>query len=135
MGAHEAAAFVPTAPPPPPPVAPPPPPPPSAGVLADTVRPLVGVRAGTAGRCVTSGSTTIRITASDARLRRVTVSINGRRIRVSSRGRLTIRVPAGSLRIGRNRVLVIAVDNSGNRRAVRRTIFRCRRAAPPRFTG
>ena len=66
---------------------------------------------------------------------RVTVSLDGRRIRTTSRGSFRVRVPVGGLRPGSHRLTVVAIDAAGNR--TRRTFrFRvCAARRAPRFTG
>jgi hypothetical protein len=64
----------------------------------------------------------IRVVAT-ARARKVTLYLDGRRIRKTDAHRFTARIPARSLRPGRHRLKAIARDGRG-RAAVRRTRFR-----------
>ena len=73
--------------------------------------------------------------SSSSRVTRVTVALDGRRIRTSRRGSFTVRVPVNRLRPGRHRLRIVATDAAGNRTA--RTVrFRvCASRRGPRFTG
>ena len=65
---------------------------------------------------------------------RVTVSLDGRRIRTTRSGSFRVRVPAGRLRPGRHRLTVVATDAAGLR--TRRTFeFRVCASRNPTFTG
>jgi hypothetical protein len=72
-------------------------------------------------------------------LRRVTVALDGRRIRSTRRGRFTLNLNARGLRAGRHTLRIVATDTAGGRRVVTRRFTRCarraQRRAVPRFTG
>ena len=77
-----------------------------------------------------------QITAvTDTSVRRVTVSLDGRRIRSTTAGSFRVRVPVRRLRAGRHRLTVVATDAAGNR--TRHTFrFRvCPARRGPSFTG
>ena len=100
--------------------------PPSPCRRPDLWRPRVRVRGVPRRRCARR-SFVARVRAIDhGGLRRVRVALDGRRLRLGTRSRQRVRVPARGLRPGRHRLEVTAVDLAGNRttRAVRFT--RCR---------
>ena len=67
--------------------------------------------------------------------RRVTVSLDGRRIRTTSSGSFRLRVPTRGLRRGIHRLRVVATDAAGNR-TIRTFRFRvCAAQRRPTFTG
>ena len=88
-------------------------------------------------RACASRTVRVRVRASSASvsaLSRVTVSLDGRRIRTTSRGSFTVRVPTRGLRRGTHRLTIVATDAAGNR--TRRTFrFRVCAARAPTFTG
>ncbi|MEA2482546.1 MAG: phospholipase [Thermoleophilaceae bacterium] len=61
-----------------------------------------------------------------ARLRSVTVKLNGRTVRHTTHGRIVLRIPAAHLREGRNRIQVIAIDAAGRVTTHRAGFTRCR---------
>jgi hypothetical protein len=68
----------------------------------------------------------VRIAERWSGLRRARLSLDGRRLLVTRKKRLTRRIRAGRLRPGRHRLTVIARDNAGNR-SVKKARFRtCR---------
>jgi hypothetical protein len=71
-----------------------------------------------------------------ARMRRVTVFLDGKLIKRSTRKQFSVWVSVIGLRAGRNTIRVVAVDRRGRRDVASRTFRRCARAAPsPDFTG
>lgn len=89
-------------------------------------------------RCIRSNfRTRVRIRAA-AGVRRVRVTLNGRRLVTTRRSNFAVRVPARRLRAGRHRLTVVVRDRNGRRARVSRTFRRCPRPAqqrPPVFTG
>lgn len=79
-----------------------------------------------------------RVLVSDtSRLRSGQLAVDGRRRRTTAVKRYSVRIAVQGLSAGRHVLRVVAVDRSGNRRAVERVFRRCARSrpAPPRFTG
>jgi hypothetical protein len=71
-----------------------------------------------------------------SRLRRLVITLDGRRIARTTRKNFTVRIGAASMRSGRHTLRVLAVDRAGNRRVATRSFLRCARQAPaPVFTG
>ena len=69
-------------------------------------------------------------------MRRVTVFLDGKQIKRSTRKRFSVWVRVTGLRAGRNTIRVVAVDRRGRRDVASRSFRRCARAAPsPSFTG
>jgi uncharacterized repeat protein (TIGR01451 family) len=69
-------------------------------------------------------------------VRRVSVFLDGRRIKRTTTNLFAVRINARRLRPGRHRIRVVAIDRAGNRRTLTRVFARCaqvRRA--PSFTG
>lgn len=122
-------------------IVPPPPPtittPSTPAATRDTRRPRVSVAA--VRGC--SASRRLRVPVRIAErggIRSVTVTLDGRRIARTRKTRFTLTINARRLRPGRHRLRIVAVDASGNRTTVNRTIARCaQRVAPraPSFTG
>jgi ice-binding like protein len=78
----------------------------------------------------------LRIRARDPDgIRRVTVFLDGERIKRTTRGRFLVWIRAARLDAGRHTIRVVAVDRDGNRRVKERTFKRCARPAVPVFTG
>jgi hypothetical protein len=87
--------------------------------------------------CTASASVRVPVRINE-RVRRVVVSLDGRRLRSTSRRRFVLRINARRLRAGRHALRIVATDRAGNRTVVRRTLVRCAQAAPqqvPHFTG
>lgn len=71
-----------------------------------------------------------------ARLRRVSVFLDGKLIKQTSSRRFSVWIGVRGLRVGRNTIRVVAVDREGRRDVASRSFRRCARAAPsPDFTG
>jgi len=87
-------------------------------------------------RCTDTGfKATFRI-HSERRMRRVSVYLDGRPIKRSTRKRFTVWIRVVGLRAGRNTITVVAVDRRGRHGVASRSFRRCARAAPsPDFTG
>jgi hypothetical protein len=117
--------------------APTPGPAPAPGPAArpDVTGPRVRI-SGVAGGCV-ARNFTARVRVSDSSgIRSVSVFLDGRRVRRTSRTRFSLRIEVRGLRVGRHRIRVVAVDRAGNRRVRTRSFRRCAPALPaPRFTG
>jgi hypothetical protein len=102
-------------------------------------RPTVRV-AGVRTRCVrTSFKASFRIAvASGVRLTSARLTVDGRRVRSTTRRRFSVRVNVRRLRAGRHRLRLVATDSAGNRTVVNRRFTVCARPAQraaPRFTG
>jgi streptogramin lyase len=105
---------------------------------AQTRRPTARV-AGVPSTCVRgSFNARIRIRAA-GELRRVRVTLNGRRVMSTRRKSFSVRIPARTLRSGRYRLRVVATDSLGRTVRITRTFRRCARPAQqrevPTFTG
>jgi len=71
-----------------------------------------------------------------ARLRRVTVFVDGQPVKRSTRKQFSVWISVVGLRAGRNTIRVVAVDRRGRRDVASRSFRRCARAVPsPDFTG
>jgi hypothetical protein len=75
-----------------------------------------------------------------AGVRSVRVSLDGKRIKSSTKSRFTVFINARKLKPGRHRLTVTVIDQAGRRRTITRRFARCaqaepRRRAAPRFTG
>jgi Calx-beta domain-containing protein/Big-like domain-containing protein len=106
----------------------------------DVAKPKVGV-AGVRRACVSSSTVNVRfsITAA-AGIKSVTVSLDGKRVAKTTKGRFTVSVKTGKLKAGRHTLTAVAIDNRGQKTTVHKTIARCAAAKPkartgPRFTG
>jgi hypothetical protein len=73
--------------------------------------------------------------ASQAKLKRVDVTIDGHRVKRTKRRRFSVQVSVRDLKPGMHVLRVVATD-SGNRKTTLRRLFRrCRPPAQPAFTG
>ena len=87
-------------------------------------------------RACVSRSFRVRVRSdSAAQPQRVTVSLDGRRIRTTGSGSFLVRVPANRLRPGRHRLTVVATDAAGNRTTRTFTFRVCAARRGPRFAG
>jgi hypothetical protein len=100
---------------------------------ADSERPRIRVRGVPQGCAPRSFRARVRV-RDDSRLRRVRVSLDGRRVRTTKRRSFRVRVHAARLRPGRHRLAVVAADVAGNRAGKGVSFRRCR-AGRPRFVG
>lgn len=98
---------------------------------ADSERPRIRVRGVPQGCAPRSFRARVRV-RDDSRLRRVRVTLDGRRVRTTRRGSFRVRVRAA--RLGRHRLSVVAADVAGNRAGKSVSFRRCR-AGRPRFVG
>jgi hypothetical protein len=111
-----------------------------AGGTKPNVR-IFGVPGGpTAGRargaCTDAGFRAKFRVRSSGRLRRVTVFVDGKLIKRSTRKQFSVWVSVVGLRAGPSTIRVVAVDRRGRRDVATRTFRRCARAVPsPDFTG
>lgn len=103
---------------------------------------IVGVPGGSAvGRgpgapCVDRGFRARFKIDGPARMRMVSVFLDGKLIKQSSSKRFSVWVSVHGLRVGRNTIRVVAVDREGRRDVASQSFRRCARAAPnPDFTG
>lgn len=85
----------------------------------------------------TTRNFTARVRVRDrAGIKSVSVYIDGRLVKRTSRTRFTVRINVRGLRVGRHRMTVIARDRAGNRSVKRRSFGRCAISlVVPRFTG
>jgi predicted outer membrane repeat protein len=133
IGAYEVPPPPPT--PPAPPVQPTPPPVPPTPPQKPTVS-VAGVRRA----CVsTAFNLRFRISA-PAGVKSVTVKLDGRRIRSTTKSGFTLKIDSKRLKAGRHQLTISAVDKTGRTTTTRRTFSVCRAAKPrrhaaPRFTG
>jgi Ice-binding-like len=73
---------------------------------------------------------------SEARMRNVSVYLDGKLIKQSTDKQFSVWISVVGLRAGRNTIRVVAVDRRGRRDVASRSFRRCARAAPsPDFTG
>ena len=87
-------------------------------------------------RCTDAGFKAKFRIHSERRMRRVSVYLDGRPIKRSTRKRFTVWIRVVGLRAGRNTITVVAVDRRGRHGVASRSFRRCARAAPsPDFTG
>jgi hypothetical protein len=106
----------------------------------DFAKPAVGV-AGVRRACTSSSTVHVRFTINAAAgLKRVTVTLDGKRVASTTKSRFTITVHTKKLKAGRHTITAVALDNKGQKTTVRKTIARCAAATPkrkaaPRFTG
>ncbi len=108
--------------------------PPGPAASPDVTRPRVTV--GLPGGCPTRNFTARVRVGDSSGIRRVSVFLDGRRVRRTSRTRFSLRIEVRGLRVGRHRIRVVAVDRAGNRRVRTRSFRRCALAlTAPRFTG
>jgi hypothetical protein len=107
---------------------------PNARIVGVPGGPRVG--RGPGAPCVNRGfRARIRVGGS-ARMRRVSVFLDGKLIKRTSRKRFSAWIRVRGLRAGRNTIRVVAIDRRGRRDVVSRSFRRCARAAPsPDFTG
>src|SRR5665811_317444 len=95
-----------------------------------------GGRSGRRAPCTDSGFRARFRIHSRVRMRRVSVYLDGKPIKRSTRKRFSVWVRVVGLRAGRNTIRVVAVDRRGRRDVASRSFRRCARAAPrPNFTG
>jgi hypothetical protein len=103
-------------------------------------KPKVGV-AGVRRACVSSSRVHVRFSiTAPAGIKSVTVSLDGKRVARTTKGRFTVTVKTGKLKAGRHTLTAVAIDNRGQKTTVHKTIARCAAAKPrhqtgPRFTG
>jgi len=101
----------------------------------DVAKPKVGV-AGVRRACVSSGTVHVRFSiTAPAGIKSVTISLDGKRVARSTKGRFTVAVKTGKLKSGRHTLTAVAIDNRGQKTTVRKTIARCAAAKPRRHTG
>jgi hypothetical protein len=104
-----------------------------AGVGAATAPPTVRVT-GLPSRCSYSGFT-IRVRARGTGIKRVSVKVDHRYVRRTTRARFGMRVKTFRLRAGRHRIRVGTVDSAGRRASQTRIFRRCSRGVSPAFAG
>ena len=85
----------------------------------------------------TTRNFTARVRVGDrAGIKSVSVYIDGRLVKRTSRTRFSVRINVRGLSVGRHRITVIARDRAGNRSVKRRSFGRCAISlAVPQFTG
>ena len=95
-----------------------------------------GASAGRGATCTDRGFKARFRIHSERRMRRVSVYLDGRPIKRTTRKRFTVWIRVVGLRAGRNTIRVVAVDRRGRHGVASRSFRRCARAAPsPDFTG
>ena len=103
--------------------------------------PKVGV-AGVRRACV-SKAFRIRLnvaTSSSLAVKRVTVKLDGKKVKTTTKSKFRLRINSKKLKAGRHRLTITAVDAAGGVTTIRRTFSVCKAAKPrrhvaPRFTG
>jgi Tol biopolymer transport system component len=114
-------------------------PPPPAG-CTHACGPKVSV-AGVRRACLARKTLNLRVHVGGAnKLRSVTVSLDGKRLRKTTHRRFTLKLKLTGLKPGRHRLRIVAVDSAGKKVTLKRTVARCAAAKPrhraaPRFTG
>lgn len=73
--------------------------------------------------------------ASAARLRSVVVTIDGKRVKRTTRKRFSVRVSVRHLKPGTHVLRIVATDSGGRKTTLRQLFQRCRVRAQPSFTG
>lgn len=107
---------------------------PNARIVGVPGGPRVGQ--GPGAPCVDRGFRARFRVGGSARIRRVSVFLDGKLIKQSSSKRFSVWVSVQGLRVGRNTIRVVAVDREGRRDVTSQSFRRCARAAPnPDFTG
>jgi Bacterial Ig domain len=118
------------------PPCPPPPPPPAAKDSKAPSGSVAGVR-----RACVAKSLRVRISSTDASgVASVRVTLDGKRVKSTSKARFTLRINAKKLKSGRHRLSILITDKAGNQRRITRRFSVCaatkpRRKSAPRFTG
>jgi hypothetical protein len=97
--------------------------------------------AGVRRACVSSSSVAVRFTVrAPGKLKSVTVSLDGKKIKTTTKSRFTLRIDTKKLKSGKHTLRTVATDQAGTRKTSTRTIAVCAAAKPrhqagPRFTG
>jgi hypothetical protein len=97
--------------------------------------------AGVRRACTSSSSIHVRISVTaPGKVKSVVVSLDGKKIKTTSKSRFTLRINLKKLTAGRHSLRTVVTDQAGSRKTSTRTIARCaaakpRRQAAPRFTG
>jgi hypothetical protein len=97
--------------------------------------------AGVRRACVSSSSIAVRFTVrAPGKVKSVTVSLDGKKIKTTTKSRFTLRIKMNKLKPGKHTLRTVATDQAGTKRTSTRTLARCaaakpRRQAGPRFTG
>jgi len=96
-----------------------------------------GIRRPPASTVCTTRNFTARVRVRNATaIRSVSVYLDGRRVRRTSRTRFSLRIEVRGLRAGPHRITVVARDRAGKRAVMTRRFGRCAiKVAVPRFTG
>jgi CSLREA domain-containing protein len=106
-------------------------PPPNPPATKDTTKPKLTV-GGVHTACV-ARKISIRVRATDASgIKTTRVTLDGKRIRVKSKTRFTLKINVRKLKPGRHVLRITTTDGAGNTTRVRRTIRRCGRRAAKR---
>jgi hypothetical protein len=119
----------------------PPTPPAPPPVVPKKPAPKVGV-AGVRRACA-SKAFSIRLnvaTSSSLAVKRVTVKLDGKKVRTTAKSKFKLKVNTKRLKAGRHRLTITAVDAAGGVTTIHRTFSVCKAVAPkrrvaPRFTG
>jgi hypothetical protein len=78
----------------------------------------------------------VRIRAWDGSgVKRITVFLDGKRIKVSTHKKFSVLIRAGKLHAGRHTIKIVARDDLGNKNTKKRHFRRCHPAVSPPFTG
>jgi hypothetical protein len=107
---------------------------------AKPAAPSIGV-AGVRRACTSASSIHVRISVNaPGKVKSVTVSLDGKKIKTTTRSRFTLRINMKKLKAGRHSLRTVVTDQAGTKKTSTRTIARCaaakpKRQAAPRFTG
>jgi hypothetical protein len=102
--------------------------------------PKVGV-AGVRRACVSKASLSVRVSVNaPGKVKSVRITLDGKRLKTTSKSRFTLRINLKKLKAGRHRLRTVVTDQTGTTTTSTRTIARCAAAKPkskasPRFTG
>lgn len=107
---------------------------------AKPAAPTIGV-AGVRRACTSASSIHVRISVTaPGTIKTVKVTLDGKTIKTTTKGRFTLRINMKKLKAGRHRLRTVVTDQAGNTKVSTRTLARCaaakpRKKAAPRFTG
>jgi hypothetical protein len=103
-------------------------------------KPTIAV-AGVRRACTSASSIRLRFTVTaQGKVKSVRVSLDGKKVKTTSKSRFTLRIDLGKLKPGKHTIKTVVTDRTGQTRTSTRTLARCaapkpRRQASPRFTG
>jgi hypothetical protein len=108
--------------------------------LSGCAAPKVAV-AGVRRACTSASSIRVRISVTaPGQVKSVRITLDGKRIKTTSKSRFTLSVNMNKLKAGRHTLKTVVIDQTGTTRTFTRTLARCappkpKHRAAPRFTG